>query len=79
MAGIFSVVTRIRDRISDERDEVADVPVAKLYPHVPNLVTFVDHSKPMPWTKQVLGVLMFADISGKLTQPTVSCPMRFSA
>ncbi|XP_064599587.1 adenylate cyclase type 10-like [Liolophura sinensis] len=64
MAGIFSVITSLRDQLSEERDEIADVTVDKLYPHIPRLVKYADHSNTLPWTQEAQGVLMFADISG---------------
>ncbi|OWF53352.1 adenylate cyclase type 10-like isoform X2 [Mizuhopecten yessoensis] len=36
----------------------------KLTPHVPGVVTFADHNKPLPWTTEYRSVLVFADISG---------------
>lgn len=65
MTGIFEVMTSLRQQLSEERDEIADVTVDKLYPHIPRLVKYADHSKALPWTQETHGVLMFADISGE--------------
>lgn len=35
-----------------------------LQPHIPGLVTFINHNEKLPWTSTIHGVLMFADISG---------------
>lgn len=40
----------------------------KMKPHVPGIVIFADHSKPLPWSLTYHAVVMFADISGILMQ-----------
>ena len=47
--------------ISKEQDDTT----RQLLAHVPNSLIYFDHKKNMPATKEFLGVVLFADISGK--------------
>ena len=53
--------SNIDDEVSEENSQVK-----KMKPHVPGIVTFADHNRPLPWTVTYHAVVMFADISGKL-------------
>ena len=36
----------------------------KMKPHVPGIVIFADHNRPLPWTVTYHAVTLFADVSG---------------
>ena len=49
----------------DDEDLEVQSKVKKMKPHVPGIVTFADHNRPLPWTVTYHAVVMFADISGR--------------
>lgn len=46
--------------------------VKQLLAHVPNSLIYFDYKKDMPATKEFLGVVLFADISGSYALQTSS-------
>ena len=53
------------------KDEI-DEATRQLLTHVPNSLIYFDYKKDMPATKEFLGVVLFADISG---ENLGSCPI----
>jgi len=49
---------------SDTNDKIDDVLAKQLLTHVPDSIVEFNHKKDMPATKEFLGVVLFADISG---------------
>ena len=61
---INSFISVVRSSTVDEDDSEVNSKVKKMKPHVPGIVTFADHNRPLPWTVTYHSVVMFADISG---------------
>jgi hypothetical protein len=47
---------------SSDNDETSKL--KKMKPHVPGIVIFADHNRPLPWSVTYHAVTLFADISG---------------
>ncbi|KAK3093152.1 hypothetical protein FSP39_011947 [Pinctada imbricata] len=58
---IIQLIRQAQGLAANPEEESA---LRKLTPHVPGIVTFADHSKPLPWSTSYTTVLMFADVSG---------------
>ena len=54
------------DQLSNDPDPGDSSALRQLLTHVPDVVINCDHKKSMPRVKHVVGVCMFADISGEL-------------
>lgn len=48
--------------VSSDNDETSKL--KKMKPHVPGIVIFADHSRPLPWSVTYHAVTLFADVSG---------------
>ena len=57
------------DQLSNDLDPGDSSALRQLLTHVPDVVINCDHKKSMPRVKHMVGVCMFADISGELKDP----------
>lgn len=48
--------------------DLQDQALRQLLTHIPDIVIDSDHTRPMPQVKHLIGVVLFADISGEFTQ-----------
>lgn len=62
----FFSLNHLPDQPSSGQETGDSNAVRQLLTHVPDVVINCDHKKPMPRANHVVGVCMFADISGEV-------------
>ncbi|KAK3591572.1 hypothetical protein CHS0354_041619 [Potamilus streckersoni] len=59
-----TVIQQQHAHANDAMDEESMSKLKKMKPHVPGIIIFADHSRPLPWTVTYHACVIFADVSG---------------